>query len=193
MAERWSDTHVNYYAVSLKEGRGIGDLSREVQAAIASAPTLAVMQTGAMIEKVDGLIGQAFADIDTIKLLVLFLTAVGLADLVVSNALWRRRELAVLRLVGLTERQVIRTALLEGVWVTAGAALCGAAIGTLCAFVWVNYNYPVLVGYVLDLEISWQSIAVSLVLATLSASVAAIGAARYSLRQPALQVIRFES
>jgi putative ABC transport system permease protein len=193
VSDRWHDAHVNYFAVRLHPGRTVADLVQEVNGSIESAPSLAVMHTSAMIAKVDGLIGKAFADIDTIKLLVLFLTAVGIADLVVSNALWRRRELAVLRLVGLTEGQVIRTAFLEGIWVTLGAAVCGAAIGTLCAFLWVNYNYPVLVGYVLDLRVSWDSIAVSFALAALSASIAAVAAAKYSLRQPALQVIRFES
>ncbi len=193
VAERWSDSLVNYYAISLKEGRSVIDLTREVNEGIESAQSLAVTHTKGMIDKVDGLIGQAFADIDTIKLLVLFLTAVGIADLVVSNALWRRRELAVLRLIGLTERQVVQTAFFEAVAVALGAALCGAAIGILCAFLWVTYNYPVLVGYVLDLKVSWESIAISLLLAGLSASIAAISAARYSLRQPALQVIRFES
>jgi putative ABC transport system permease protein len=193
LTEKWHDSLVNYFAVSLRAGHGVAELAQQVGQQVDGSSSLAVMHTSAMITKVDGLIGQAFADIDTIKLLVLFLTAVGIADLVISNALWRRRELAVLRLVGLGERQVVETAFLEGVAVTLGASVCGAVIGVLCAFVWVNYNYPVLVGYVLDLKISWESIAISLLLATVSASMAAISAARYSLRQPALQVIRYES
>jgi len=141
---------------------------------------------------VDGLIGQAFADIDTIKLLVLFLTAVGIADLVISNVMWRRRELAVLRLIGLTDAQVVRTAQLESLLVTLGAATCGTVVGMFCAWLWVNYNYPALVGYVLELRLAWASIGLSLVLAVLSASAAATIAARYALRQPALTAVRFE-
>jgi ABC-type lipoprotein release transport system permease subunit len=92
----------------------------------------------------------------------------------------------------LTSAQLVRTARLEGVCITLGAAICGSVVGMICAWIWVHYNYPVLVGYVLDLELAWGSVAASLVLAGLSASVAATAAARYALRQPALSAIRFE-
>ena len=125
------------------EGRRDDDgLRGEVTRAVTGADALAVTSTSSMIEKVDGLIAQAFADIDTIKLLVLFLTAVGIADLVVSNVLARRRELAVLRLVGFTGSQLVRTARIEGLCITFGAVVCGSVAGIVCAWVWVHYNYP---------------------------------------------------
>ena len=192
VATRWNDDLVNYYAIGLKNGASIESLAQEVEQTISGSEGLAVTPTSRMIERVDGLIGEAFADIDTIKLLVLFLTVIGIADLIVSNVLSRRRELAVLRIVGLTDSQVVRTARLEGICVTFGAALCGTVVGTLCAWVWVHYNYPALVGYVLELRIAWGSILVSLMLAAISASVAATAAARYAIRQPALSTIRFE-
>jgi len=192
LESRWKDRLVNYYAVSLRSGVTVDSLAEETRGAVPGSEGLAVTATSRMIERVDALIGQAFADIDTIKLLVLFLTSVGIADLVISNVLWRRRELAVLRLVGLTNAQLVRTARLEGVCVTLGAAICGAVVGVICAWIWVHYNYPVLVGYVLDLEVAWGSIAASFVLAGLSASAAATVAARYALRESALSAIRFD-
>jgi ABC-type lipoprotein release transport system permease subunit len=70
--------------------------------------------------------------------------------------------------------------------------MCGAVVGVVCAWIWVHYNYPVLVGYVLELRIAWGSILASLALAAVCASLAATVAARYALRQPALSAIRFE-
>ena len=192
LESRWNDRLVNYYAIRLKDGASVDTLARETQDSVPGSEGLAVTSTSQMIERVDGLIGQAFADIDTIKLLVLFLTTVGIADLVISNVLWRRRELAVLRLIGLTDAQVVRTARLEGICVTLGSAACGTIVGAICAWIWVNFNYPVLVGYVLELRIAWGSILASLALAGLSAASAATIAARYALRQPALSAIRFE-
>ncbi|MFN2428152.1 MAG: FtsX-like permease family protein, partial [Candidatus Binatia bacterium] len=192
LAAHWNDRLVNYYAVQLADDAAVSELARQVEASLPGSDGLAVTATSRMIERVDGLIGKAFADIATIQLLVLFLTTVGIADLVVSNVLSRRRELAVLRLVGLTDAQVIRTARLEGVCVTLAAAGCGTVVGVVCAWLWVHYNYPALVGYVLELELAWSSIFVSLALAALSASAASTIAARYALRQPALSAIRFE-
>ena len=192
LAARWNDALVNYYAVDFAEEATVGSLRAQVESALPGSEALAVTATADMVARVDGLIGEAFADIDTIKLLVLFLTAVGIADLVVSNVFSRRRELAVLRIVGLADSQVIRTARLEGLCLTIGASVCGAVVGVLCAWVWVTYNYPVLVGYVLDFSLSWTSIATCIVVSLVAAFAAGTVGARYALRQPALATIRFE-
>lgn len=186
----WGDGLVNYCVVTLREGMSVDDLSHEVGSLLTGGGGLAVTATHQMVERVDRLIGRAFSDIDTIMLLVLFLTIVGIADLGITNVLSRSRELSVLRLIGLTNSQLLRTARFEGLCIAVGASLCGVAVGGLCAWVWVNYNYPALVGYVLGLEVAWGSIAASLVLATAAAWVAATVAARYALRQPALAAAR---
>jgi putative ABC transport system permease protein len=192
LASLWNDRLVNYFAVTLQEGATVDALAHEVDEQVAGSDALAVTATSRMVDRVDQLIGKAFSDIDTIMLLVLFLTVVGIMDLVVSNVLSRRRELAVLRLVGLTDHQLLRTVRYEGLCIAVGAALCGAVVGGLCAWVWVHYNYPALVGYVLRLEIAWGSILASLFLAAGSAWIAGTMAARYALRQTALAMIRFE-
>ena len=188
----WNDHLVNFFSVDLHSGSQLSTLVEDVRQNLPGNESLAVVAAEQMIARVDSLIGDAFADIDTIKLLVLFLTAVGIADLVVSNVLSRKREMAVLRIVGLTDRQVVRTMRLEGLTVTLAAAVCGSVVGSLCAWVWVKFNYPALVGYVLSLDIAWSSILISLVTAAVAATVAGTIAGRYALRQPALSTIRFE-
>lgn len=192
MKGRWKDDDVNYYSVRLRDHASVDALSRQTDRLLSGETHLVVTSSRRMMEKVDGVIAQAFADIDTIKLLVLFLTAVGVSDLVISNVFWRRRELAVLRLVGLTEDQVVRTAGIESVVVAVGAAVGGVVVGLICAWVWVNYNYPVLVGYVLELRLSWSSTLLSLGVAGGASMAAAVAAARYALRQPALASVRFD-
>lgn len=192
LASKWHDDLVNYYAVKLRDGSTLEELRQQVEASVAVAGALVVTSTASMIGRVDGLIAEAFADIDTIKLLVLFLTAIGIADLVVSNVLARRREIAVLRLVGFTGSQLVRTARLEGLCLTVGAVVCGSFAGTVCAWVWVNYSYPALVGYVLDLKVAWGSIALSTAAAIGMSTLSATVAARYALKQPELVAIRFE-
>ena len=192
LAQRWHDDLVNYYAVRLRDGATVDDLRAQAESTFPGAAALAVTSTCAMIARVDSLIAEAFADIDTIKLLVLFLTAVGIGDLVVSNVLARRRELAVMTLVGFTGRQLVATARLEGLCITLGAVVCGSIAGIFCAWVWVNYNYPALVGYVLELEVAWGSIALSMGAAVAMSIAAATVGARQALKQPALATIRFE-
>jgi putative ABC transport system permease protein len=192
-AAEWNDQLVNFFAVSLSPGAAESTLQQEVLAGVPQSGRLSVMSTAQMIARVDGFIGKAFADIDTIKLLVLFLTAVGITDLVVSNVLSRRRELAVLRIVGLVEGDVIRSATLESLCITIAAAVCGSVVGVICAWLWVHYNYPALVGYVLQLRIAWDGIAIAVVLSAFTAIAAAMLSARFALRQPALATIRFES
>ncbi len=192
LAAAWNDRLVNYFSVRLQAGAGVGDLETEIRQSLPGSEGLAVTETERMIERVDGLIGQAFADIETIKLLVLFLTAVGITDLVITNVLRRRKELAVLRLVGLETSHALRIAVLEASCVTIAAALSGVLIGVVCTWLWVQFNYPALVGYVLELKLAWGSIASAILLSVLSALLAASLAARYALMEPALVTVRYE-
>lgn len=192
LSTAWGDSLANYFSVKLAAGARTSDLEAEIAGLGEAARGIAVVPTSAMVERVDGLIHEAFADIDTIKVLVLSLTILGIADLVLSNVLARRRDLAVLTLVGLPSSGLVRMARIEGLCIAAGAATCGTVVGGLCAWVWVHYNYPALVGYVLRLELSWSSVLISLGLAFGSAWLAAGGAARFALSAEALSIVRTE-
>jgi putative ABC transport system permease protein len=189
---RWNDGAVNYFAVRLRPDSTVSSLTSDVQRQLLESHALSVMPTQHMVDRVDGFIAEAFADIDTIKLLVLFLTAVGIGDLVVSNVLSRRRELAILQVVGLTRSQVVQTTRLESLCVTVSAAVCGILVGAVCAWIWVQYNYPALVGYVLRLSIAWSAVVVSLVVSAITAYVASTFAARYALRSASAGAMRID-
>ncbi|HYC00565.1 MAG TPA: ABC transporter permease [Candidatus Limnocylindrales bacterium] len=190
--DRWNDSLVNYYSVELAPGATMSDLRSDVGRSAGATHALSILATREMVARVDGLIGQAFADIDTIKLLVVFLAVAGIGDLMASYVLDRRRELALLRLAGALDSTIMRTMATEAVCIGVAAALLGTAIGAVSAWVWVSFNYPILVGYVLVPRFAWDSAAICLALSVAAAAVAGVGAARVALLQPALEGVRYE-
>jgi len=192
LAERWHDNAVNYFAVDLVPGASVESLREEVATQLGAGFNLSVLRLGEMIERVDGMIGEAFADIDTIKLLVIFLTLVGIADLLASNILDRQWELAVLRLVGMRDRELVRMMVLEALNVGIAASVLGVVVGGISAWVWVEFSYPVLVGYVLEFVFGWWGAGFCLVLTVCAAYLAAVICGRAALRISALDAARYE-
>jgi len=189
---RWNDSLVTYYSIRLEQDADIDQLRKEVARVVGTTHALSVLETREMIARVDKLIGQAFADIDTIKLLVIFLAVVGIGDLMASYVLDRRREMALLRLAGAFDSTITKTMAVEAACIGIAAALLGMAIGAVSAWVWVSFNYPIIVGYVLVPHFAWDSAAICLVLAVASAALAGVAAARFALLQPALEGVRYE-
>jgi len=192
LADRWHDDAVNYFSVNLAGGASVDAFRTDVATNLGDAFNLSVMRSGEMIERVDGMIGQAFADIDTIKLLVLFLTLVGIADLLASNILDRQWELAVLRLIGIRDAELVRVMVLEALCVGIAASVLGVAVGAVSAWVWVEFSYPVLVGYVLEFVFGWWGAGFCLVLTICAAYLAAVVSGWASLRIAALEAVRYE-
>ncbi len=192
LADRWHDDAVNYFAVNLVHGAAVDDLREQVATQLGASFNLSVLRSGDMIERVDAMIGAAFADIDTIKLLVLFLTLVGIADLLASNILDRQWEMAVLRLVGMRDSELVRVMVLEALCVGIAASLLGVLVGAVSAWVWVEFSYPVLVGYVLEFVFGWWGAGLCLVLTVCAAYLAAVVCGWASLRISALEAVRYE-
>jgi putative ABC transport system permease protein len=113
----------------------------------------------------------------------LILGTVGLAIVLLRNVLERRRELALLRVVGYTRRHLTIMILAENVLLL----LCGLTTGSLCAFLAVAPALSARGGALPAVSLSGLLLAV--LLAGLGASILATRAA---LRTPLLEALRAE-
>ncbi len=190
--ERWRDGLVNYIAVDLRDGATVASLRRDIGRELQGATGLSVLETAEMVRQVEGMIDKAFADVDTIQLLVILITLAGIVDLLVSNVLDRRRELALLRLVGTTNRSVVRSVVIEAAIIGITAGMLGALVGAASSWVWLRFNYPVLVGYVLEFHFSWASAVVCVTLSTATAAITGAVATMGTLRGPVVEAMHFE-
>ncbi len=183
---------VNYFVVDLAPGFDLNDLRRQVGAHIADGTALSVLATSDLISMVEGFIATAFADMDAIQSLVVLITLAGIIDFLVSSVIERRREFALLRMAGAPSGLVVRSVILESLLLGLVAALLGAAAGAISAWIWVRFNYAVLVGYVLEMNFSWTAALTCLVLTLLTAAVTGGVTAMNAVRKSPLLGVHFD-
>jgi putative ABC transport system permease protein len=182
--ELWRDPLVNYFSITLAEGSTVADLRTSVQATLGGQLPLTVLGTDEMVARVGGMIADAFADVDAIQLLVVVITLAAIINFLISSISRRRREFALLRVAGAQLSLLRRAAALEALSLAAAASVLGLVVAGATTWIWVTYCYPVLVGYVLELNFAWSAVAVCTVLATLSAVATAVVTVSVSQRGP---------
>jgi len=193
LRERWLDHSLSYIAVELSSGTSMERFRASVEEALGQdRRALSVIETGALVQTVDDLIGRAFADVDALQLIVVIITLAGIVDLVVSNVIDRRRSTALVRIAGASDATVVGAVLVEAGMIGLTAGVLGAVVGSVFSWIWVRFTYPVLVGHVLDLHFAWTGAMVCTVLATITAIVAGYVMAASGLRQSAVATVRAE-
>jgi putative ABC transport system permease protein len=176
--ELWRDHLVNYISIELAPKATLDSLGVEL-ARTAAASSLSLISTSRLVARIDGAIARAFADVAAVQLLVIVITVAGIIDLLVSSVMERRRHHAIMRAVGSPDATVIGSLVTEASAIALTAGILGVAVGAVFAWIWVRFSYPLLVGYVLRLDLDWSAAfaCVFLALATAAAAAAASGAA----------------
>lgn len=109
-----------------------------VMFAVATASTKALMSAsagGAPVPEMDRLLDTFGAIMMGLVAVSAVIAAVGLVNLLTIGVVQRRRELGLLRALGLTSAQVRRVVLLEAVHVTITALVLGLVLGTLYGWI----------------------------------------------------------
>ena len=190
--EQWGDPLVNYIMLTAAPKTPIDDLRLNVGTALGSMQQLGVLETRELTQQLDDAVANAFADMDAIQFLVLVITLAGIADLVISNALDRRRELAVWEAIGAYDTAVVKSLVWEALTIATVAIVAGVLVGLATSWVWIRFSYPALVGYVLEFRFAWET-AVTCMGLGLGAAALAGGLAGYlSTRRPVLEGLRYE-
>jgi len=190
--ERWQDSLVNYFMLTLAEGATPADVRRHIGHVLRRAQQLTVLETEELVANLDRAVAQAFADLDAIQFLVLVITVSAIADLLISNTLDRRRELAIWRAIGAVDKSLVRSTVLEALAIGVVAAAFGILVGVGSSWVWIRFSYPALVGYVLQFQFSWATAAACFCLATGGAAVAGGVAGYRATREPIDEGLRYE-
>ncbi len=191
LARRWNDQLVNYIALNAAGGASIGALRRAVGNALeAERGNLTQFDPSVFRSRIDGAIAKAFADVQSLKALVLIVTLAGILDLLVSNVLDRRRLYGTLQIVGAFDRMLSLLVVVEAAIISFTAGMLGALIGAVASWMWIRFTYPLLVGYTLSLHFAWGSALTCGLLAVVAATMAGAGTVRIQLRSGVIEAMR---
>jgi putative ABC transport system permease protein len=191
-ARLWGDGRVSHFNLHLARGANLAEVRRRIAAEVGRTNLVKVLTVPETLAYHQGMVDRAFAFTYAIQLLVIVVTLAGIADLLTTQILERRREMGILRALGSEEERIGRTIWLEALVIGVVGATLGAILGVGTSLLWVHVNFRILIGYVLEHHFALLTAAWCVVLAGGVAMLAGWLAARGALRQPVLESLRYE-
>jgi putative ABC transport system permease protein len=134
----WDDDLTDLFHVYLKPGADVAAVKADLEAAVAEPYDVFVLTTAAVREKIGAMLDDCFLLIRLQDLVAAAVAVLGLINTLVIAVLERRRELAVLRAIGASRRQIGAHVVLESL----ALALVGFALGALLGLGlgWINVD-----------------------------------------------------
>jgi putative ABC transport system permease protein len=179
----------NVFVASGTDARAVRD---EIGSTLGRQHLLKVLTASETLDYLQGMVDRALAFTFAVQLIMVAVTMAGIFDLLASQMTERRREIGVLRAIGAETGSVARAIRLEAAVIGVVGAVEGALLGTATSFLWVRFNFRVLIGYVLEYHLALGTALTCVALAGGFAIVAGQLAARSTLRAPVLDALRYE-
>lgn len=192
-ASHWGgDTQVTHFNIYLTPGTDVESARTAIVHALGRQYLIKVLTLPQLVAYHQHMIDQAFAFTYAIQLLVIAVTLAGIADLLATQVIERRREIGLLRVMGADASVVARAIWLEALVIGLAGALLGAAISVGTSYLWVHVNFRILIGYIVEHHFAGFTAVWCVVLAGGMAMLAGRFAAARALREPVLETLRYE-
>lgn len=155
LAARWRDATVTRTFALKDAGISLEQVRSGIASELAGTYPLRILSSRQLLDYFVEQVRRAFAILPIIACIFYLVILVGVANSLATSVLERRRELAIVRAIGLRARMARRVVVLESV-VIGCVGLALAATGALVlATLWVKRTFALLVGWPLIVSIPW--------------------------------------
>ncbi len=188
----WLDNRLTYAHVWPKSGTDIPTLREHVNNVVRNTPSVSVVTNIEFRNEVQARVTDLLRVLGSLQVFACAIAVLGVVTFLMAATLDRRREIALLRSVGVTRGQVQRAVVLEGGLI----ALCGASLGLIAglpdAFFMVKHSMPVAMGWSLDFRFPVVLALTTVVAVTIAAALASYFPARRITRGTILAGLQME-
>ncbi len=188
----WRDFRLTYAHVWPKTGENITVLRSRVNDAVSGTPNVAVVTNAEFRREVESRVADLLQVLGSLQIFACAIAVLGVVNFLLAALLDRRREIALLRSVGLTARQVQHAIMVEGALVGGVGACLGVVAGVPGAYFMVKHSMPVAMGWSLDFRFPVLLAFSTLVAITLAAALASYFPARRITRGSILAGLQME-
>ncbi|HKT33883.1 MAG TPA: FtsX-like permease family protein [Nitrospira sp.] len=192
----WNDDRVTVFALYLSPGVDEARVRRLIGQALAGqdssmAPPL-VINNGELRREILNIFDRTFVLTYVLEAIAVFVAVLGIVNTLVTAVLERRREVATLRAIGASRRQVERLIQWEAVYLGAIGALLGVVGGLVLAWVLIAVINKQSFGWTIRMMVPLGLVSQAAVLAIGAAWIAGYLPARWAARQPVGESLREE-
>ncbi len=158
-----------------------------IEVVVADYPNVEMSNAEEYVDKVAGQIDLVLNILTALLAMAILIALLGIANTMALSIMERRREIGLLRAVGMTRRQTRRMIRWEAVLIGVFGAALGLVVGVVLGVVMV-----MAIGEGLQLTLPWADLAVYLVAAALGGVLASVLPARRGARMDVLEAIAYE-
>jgi putative ABC transport system permease protein len=168
------DDRVDTFELILRDPKQVLEVRSKIFASVGADHDLNVLTSGEfrgmLMKTTEGIFGLVRA----LELVALIVAVLGIVNAQFANVLDRRRELAVLRALGMLRRQLSRLVVFEAALVGAVGTLAGILLGLMFGHLLLAHINLVQTGWHFPYQVSWRAIGEVLVLTIPAAALAGL-------------------
>jgi putative ABC transport system permease protein len=180
--QHWSDPLVSGFGLELEPGADPDAVRRDIDRLYGRQMKLVIASSAELKAELLGMIRKGFANTDAIELAALVVGLTGMLNTLLISVMERRREIGMLRAIGMSRRQVTRMILGEAMIQGGLGAVVAVAMGTWIASLWIRTSLTSILGLKVDFHFPRESIVTTVLIGLLVAAMAGLYPSRRAAR-----------
>jgi putative ABC transport system permease protein len=190
-ARLFHDDSVNSLAIYAVPGADLATLRTSVIRSVLPL-RIDVQTTRELRALVISIFNRTFAITYALYIISIAIAVLGVVSTLFALVLERRREIGLLRYLGLTATEVRRMVFYEAAYIGGLGGLSGVAVGVLLALLLIYVINRQAFGWLIELHMPWDFLAEAIVLVVVAALVAGIYPAKIAARIRTAEAVRSE-
>jgi putative ABC transport system permease protein len=191
----WSDETTTVLAVYLKPSVDRQAARRRIDGRLqqlAGEDRPVVVSNGEVRKEILAIFDRTFRVTYALEAIAVIIAMLGIVNTLLTSVLERRREIATLRALGASERQIAGLVLWESLYLGVLGGMLGVVGGLLLSVLLVEVINKQSFGWTIHWAIQWGLLAQAIGLASAAAVLAGYLPARWAARQPPVEGLRYE-
>jgi putative ABC transport system permease protein len=178
----WHDPLVSVIAVQVPRASDLDEVKRRIDQGVGRELSLAALPQNEVKERIAEVIDRSFRPTRAVEAASLLVGLLGLLNAFFVSMTERRRELGMLRAIGMARAQVYRLVLTEAAVLGAAGAVVAVACGGWIARTWILHSLAAELGWTVQFSFPWVAVLATVALGISVTLLASILPARRAAR-----------
>lgn len=188
----WQDTQADSFTIKLNSTNDFLSVRQAIIEKFGKERRLFVSSSGDLKEEMKKYLSHGFWVFYAVIIITLIIACLGILITLLAAILERRREIGILRAIGMTKRQITGIVIIESTLIGAAGGVLGLAVGLLISWrYWESLVYP-LYGGSLTYHIQYASLVWALVLSIGISILAGLYPARQAAKTNIAEALSYE-